>query len=148
MKSWKLLFFSFLRSLGGSFNALMMRQAVEGWSSMVAARLATVNLTRIRSPLYSIEAFAISSCTFFAGTPRGPIFWANVVPAPSPPTARTKTNKWMEVFAYGSWFRLGWIWEAYLRSKNIYTDPGWTSNTEGVGHVIWFLITWSTSEID
>lgn len=64
-----LMFFTFLRSRGGSFNALMMRVETPGQSSTEAARFTMVIFTTVRIDLYSAVAFTISSLTFLAGTP-------------------------------------------------------------------------------
>ena len=57
-------FFTFLRSRGGSLRDLMSIDAAEGTTSIVACRLAIVNLTVTRKPFQSPVDFAMSSPTF------------------------------------------------------------------------------------
>ena len=59
------LFFCFFRSRGGSFKALMMSEAAEGTTEIVACRFWIVSLTVIFRPFQSPVAFAMSSPTFF-----------------------------------------------------------------------------------
>lgn len=59
-----ILFFCFFLSLGGSFNALMIRAAAVGTTSTLAWRFCTVSLTVTLNPFQSPVALAISSPTF------------------------------------------------------------------------------------
>lgn len=72
-------------------------------------------------------------------TPRGPIFWARVGPAPSPPTARTYTKDyiWMDGWMDkvhtdlgGSWVKLGRhdYWSTWSPGKG-YLNQDLTVNT-------------------
>ncbi|GIL46704.1 hypothetical protein Vafri_3623, partial [Volvox africanus] len=89
-----LIFFSFLRSRGGSFRALMTSAAAEGMTEIFAWRFWTVNLTVIRRPFQSLAvSLAISSPIFLGDRPRGPILGAREEAAPtSPPVTRTQTS--------------------------------------------------------
>lgn len=60
-----LIFFCLLRSLGGSFNALMTKDAADGTTVIVACLFWIVNWTVIFKPFQSLVALAISSPTFF-----------------------------------------------------------------------------------
>lgn len=59
-----LLFFCFLRSRGGSFNALMTRAAAEGTTEICACLFCTISCTVIFRPFQSPVALAMSSPTF------------------------------------------------------------------------------------
>ena len=105
-----LMFFSFLRSRGGSFRALMTSDDADGTTETCACRFWMVSLTVTRRPFQSPVAykdgqlscseamdwkegkrfgtFAISSPTFLGDRPRGPIFGASEEEDPtSPPCA-------------------------------------------------------------
>lgn len=58
------LFLTFLRSRGGSFRALMMREAAVGTTETVATRFWMRSWTVIFRPFQSPVALAISSPTF------------------------------------------------------------------------------------
>lgn len=60
-----LIFFCRLRSLGGSLRALMMREAADGTTEIVACLFWMVSWTVIFRPFQSLVALAISSPTFF-----------------------------------------------------------------------------------
>jgi len=82
-----LMFFTFLRSLCGSFSALMISDDAEGTTAIVAWRFCTVSCTVTLRPFQSKVALAMSSPTFFGLNPSGPILGANADVAPtSPPT--------------------------------------------------------------
>lgn len=101
-----LMFFSFLRSRGGSLSALMTREEAEGTTETAACRFWMVSLMVTRRPFCLIleadtglrnrirqtqspVALAISSPTFLGERPRGPILGARVAEDPtSPPVAR------------------------------------------------------------
>jgi len=94
-----LMFFSFFRSRGGSFRALMTREEAEGTTETAACRFWMVSLMVTRRPFQSPVAFAISSPTFLGDRPRGPILGARVAEDPtSPPVAR----RWMILISLGS----------------------------------------------
>lgn len=59
-----LLFFCFLRSRGGSFRALMIKEAAEGTTEMAACRFWMVRQTVIFRPFQSEVALAMSSPIF------------------------------------------------------------------------------------
>lgn len=59
-----LIFLTFLRSLGGSFRALMINDAAEGTTEMVACLFWIVSWTVIFRPFQSLVALAMSSPTF------------------------------------------------------------------------------------
>merc|ERR1712088_173184 len=74
-----LMFFTFLRSRGGSLRALMMRAAAEGTTSTLR-------------PFHSCVALAMSSPIFLGERPSGPTLGARAdVAATSPPTALRHT---------------------------------------------------------
>ncbi|GIL98619.1 hypothetical protein Vretimale_3963, partial [Volvox reticuliferus] len=89
-----LIFFSFLRSRGGSLRALMTSAAAEGMTEIFAWRFWTVSLTVIRRPFQSLAvSLAISSPIFLGDRPSGPILGAKEEAAPtSPPVTRTHTS--------------------------------------------------------
>ena len=58
------LFLTFLRSLGGSFKALMISDEALGTTDTLACLFWIVNCTVIRSPFQSCVALAMSSPTF------------------------------------------------------------------------------------
>lgn len=58
-------FLTFFRSRGGSFNALMMSEAADGTTEMVAWRFWMVKHTVIFKPFQSPVALAMSSPIFF-----------------------------------------------------------------------------------
>lgn len=60
-----LTFLTFLRSLGGSFRALMTRDAADGTTDIVACLFWMVSCTVILRPFQSLVALAMSSPTFF-----------------------------------------------------------------------------------
>lgn len=60
-----LIFFCLLRSLGGSFNDLIINDAADGTTEIVACLFWIVNCTVIFKPFQSLVALAISSPTFF-----------------------------------------------------------------------------------
>merc|ERR1712215_655373 len=73
------MFFTFLRSLGGSFKALMTRAAAEGTTEQVACLFWILSCT---------VALAMSSPIFLGERPRGPTLGAReLVALTSPPTA-------------------------------------------------------------
>ena len=104
-----LIFFSFFRSRGGSFKALITSEEAEGTTETAACRFCIVSFTVTRRPFLKKQmsqsnfwkeqlsnqvctqspvAFAISSPTFFGDRPRGPILGARADEAPtSPPVA-------------------------------------------------------------
>ncbi|CAL9118787.1 unnamed protein product [Musa acuminata var. zebrina] len=86
-----LMFFVFLRSRSGSLRALMTRAAAEGTTDTLAWRFCTVSFTVTRRPFHSLAvSLAMSSPTFFGESPKGPIFGARELAAPtSPPVTRT-----------------------------------------------------------
>ena len=59
------LFFCFFLSRGGSFSALMIRDAADGQTDIDACLFWIVSFTVIFRPFQSEVAFAISSPTFF-----------------------------------------------------------------------------------
>lgn len=59
-----LMFFCFLRSLGGSLRALMINEAADGTTEIVACLFWMVNWTVILRPFQSLVALAMSSPTF------------------------------------------------------------------------------------
>lgn len=59
-----LIFFCLLRSLGGSLSALIIREAADGTTEIVACLFWIVNWTVIFRPFQSLVALAISSPTF------------------------------------------------------------------------------------
>uniref|UniRef100_A0A8D8SRP2 Uncharacterized protein n=1 Tax=Cacopsylla melanoneura TaxID=428564 RepID=A0A8D8SRP2_9HEMI len=80
-------FLTFFLSRGGSFRALMMREAAVGTTLIAACLFWIVKHTVIFSPFQSPVALAMSSPTFFGDRPRGPILGAREDVAPtSPPT--------------------------------------------------------------
>ncbi len=88
-----LMFFTFLRSRGGSFRALMMRAAADGTTSTAAWRFWMVSLTVTFRPFHSCVALAMSSPIFLGERPRGPTLGARAeVAATSPPTALRQTT--------------------------------------------------------
>lgn len=60
-----LLFLTFFLSLGGSFNALIIKAAALGTTSILACLFCTISLTVIRRPFHSPVALAMSSPIFF-----------------------------------------------------------------------------------
>lgn len=60
-----LMFFCFFLSRGGSFRALMIREAAEGTTEIVACLFWILSCTVILRPFQSAVPFAISSPTFF-----------------------------------------------------------------------------------
>lgn len=94
-----LIFFSFLRSRGGSLRALITSDDADGTTDTAACRFWMVRRTVTRRPFQSPVALAISSPTFFGDSPKGPIFGARAEDAPtSPPVAR----RWMTFISLGS----------------------------------------------
>merc|ERR1719290_532356 len=86
------MFFTFLRSLWGSFRALMIMDEAEGTTDTLACLFWIVSWTVIFRPFQSPVAFAMSSPTFLGDRPNGPILGARVEVAPtSPPTALRHT---------------------------------------------------------
>merc|ERR1712066_486788 len=82
------MFFTFLRSLGGSFKALMTRAAAEGTTEQVACLFWILSCTVTLRPFQSAVALAMSSPIFLGERPRGPTLGARELVAPtSPPTA-------------------------------------------------------------
>merc|ERR1719430_1457431 len=82
------MFFTFFRSLGGSFSALMTRAAAEGTTEQVACLFWIFSWTVTLSPFQSAVALAMSSPIFFGDRPSGPTLGAKELVAPtSPPTA-------------------------------------------------------------
>merc|ERR1712027_264549 len=82
------MFFTFLRSLGGSFKALMTRAAAEGTTEQVACLFWIFNCTVTLRPFQSAVALAMSSPIFLGDKPSGPTLGARELVAPtSPPTA-------------------------------------------------------------
>ena len=75
-----LMFFTFLRSRGGSFSARSTREEAPGHTSMVALRFWQVSLHVTDRPFQSLVAFWISSPTFLGDIPRGPILGAREEP--------------------------------------------------------------------
>merc|ERR1712217_1019019 len=87
------MFFTFLRSLGGSFKALMTRAAAEGTTEQVACLFWILSCTVTLRPFQSAVALAMSSPIFLGERPRGPTLGARELVAPtSPPTALRYTN--------------------------------------------------------
>merc|ERR1712039_82771 len=87
-----LMFFTFLRSRGGSLRALMMRAAAEGTTSTLACLFWIVSLTVTLRPFHSCVALAMSSPIFLGERPSGPTLGARAdVAATSPPTALRHT---------------------------------------------------------
>merc|ERR1712037_904383 len=87
-----LMFFTFLRSRGGSFSALMMSAAAEGTTSTLACLFLMVSLTVTLRPFHSCVALAMSSPIFLGDRPSGPTLGARAdVAATSPPTALRHT---------------------------------------------------------
>uniref|UniRef100_A0A2M4A2K3 Putative conserved secreted protein n=2 Tax=Nyssorhynchus TaxID=44543 RepID=A0A2M4A2K3_9DIPT len=87
-----LMFFTFLRSRGGSFSAFTISEAADGTTEIVACRFWIVRQTVIFSPFQSPVALAISSPIFLGDRPSGPILGARDEVAPtSPPTHRRYT---------------------------------------------------------
>merc|ERR1712150_461455 len=84
-----LMFFTFLRSRGGSFRALIIMAAAEGQTAIWACLFWTVSWTVIFRPFQSVVAFMMSSPIFLGLRPRGPTLGAREEVAPiSPPTTR------------------------------------------------------------
>merc|ERR1719348_1666786 len=82
------MFFTFLRSLGGSFSALITRAAAEGTTEQVACLFWIFSWTVTLRPFQSPVALAMSSPIFLGDKPRGPTLGAREEVAPtSPPTA-------------------------------------------------------------
>merc|ERR1719470_747485 len=82
------MFFTFLRSLGGSFKALMTRAAADGTTEQVACLFWILSCTVTFKPFQSPVALAMSSPIFLGDRPRGPTLGAREEVAPtSPPTA-------------------------------------------------------------
>ncbi len=75
-----LMFFTFLRSRGGSLSARSTRDEAPGHTSMVALRFWQVSLQVTERPFQSLVAFWISSPTFLGDIPRGPILGAREEP--------------------------------------------------------------------
>lgn len=69
-----LIFFCLFRSLGGSFKALIIKEAADGTTVIVACRFCIVNWTVIFKPFQSLVALAISSPTFLGDYKYKPIF--------------------------------------------------------------------------
>merc|ERR1711997_475206 len=87
------MFFTFLRSLGGSFKALMTRAAAEGTTEQVACLFWIFSCTVTLRPFQSAVALAISSPIFLGDKPSGPTLGAKAeVAATSPPTAFSTTT--------------------------------------------------------
>ncbi|KAG6542544.1 hypothetical protein Mapa_016015 [Marchantia paleacea] len=86
-----LMFFTFLRSLSGSFRALITNAAADGTTATLACLFWTVSFTVTLKPFQSFAvSLAISSPIFFGESPRGPILGAKEEAAPtSPPVTRT-----------------------------------------------------------
>merc|ERR1719445_2198643 len=70
------MFFTFLRSLGGSFKALMTRAAAEGTTEQVACLFWILSCTVTLRPFQSAVALAMSSPIFLGERPRGPTLGA------------------------------------------------------------------------
>jgi len=65
---------AFLRSRGGSFNALITSAPADGTTDTFAWRFCTVSFTVTRRPFQSLAvSLAMSSPIFFGDRPRGPI---------------------------------------------------------------------------
>ncbi|KAL4621451.1 hypothetical protein ACB092_06G228600 [Castanea dentata] len=86
-----LMFLVFLRSRSGSLRALITKAAAEGTTETLAWRFWTVSFTVTRRPFQSLAvSFAMSSPIFLGERPKGPIFGASELAAPtSPPVTRT-----------------------------------------------------------
>jgi len=76
------MFFTFFRSLGGSFSALMTRAAAEGTTEQVACLFWIFSWTVTLSPFQSAVALAMSSPIFFGDRPSGPT-WLKTSSKPS-----------------------------------------------------------------
>uniref|UniRef100_K3W531 Uncharacterized protein n=1 Tax=Globisporangium ultimum (strain ATCC 200006 / CBS 805.95 / DAOM BR144) TaxID=431595 RepID=K3W531_GLOUD len=86
------MFFTFLRSRGGSFSSFTKSDDADGIIDTVATRLTIVNLMVTLRPFQSLVALQISSPTFFGERPRGPTFGARAeAGATSPPTVLKMT---------------------------------------------------------
>merc|ERR1719291_859801 len=84
------MFFTFLRSLGGSFKALMTRAAAEGTTEQVACLFWIFSCTVTLRPFQSAVALAMSSPIFLGDKPSGPTLGARELVAPtSPPWGQT-----------------------------------------------------------
>ncbi|EKG07507.1 hypothetical protein TCSYLVIO_001363 [Trypanosoma cruzi] len=92
-----LMFFTFLRSRGGSFRARIKREATEGVTRTVATRFLTRSSHVTLRPFQSFVDLAMSSPIFLAFRPSGPTFGASdAVAGTSPPTALTMTiSSWL-----------------------------------------------------
>ncbi|KAK8316210.1 hypothetical protein V6Z12_A13G028400 [Gossypium hirsutum] len=103
-----LIFFVFLRSLSGSFNALMTKAAADGTTVTLACRFWTVSLTVTRKPFHSLAvSLAMSSPIFLGERPKGPILGASELAAPtSPPVTRTNTSTTWVGSNFGGMFRV------------------------------------------
>merc|ERR1719370_2114736 len=96
-----LMFLTFLRSRGGSFKALMMRDEALGTTETVACLFWILSWAVILSPFQSPVFLAMSSPTFLGLRPRGPIFGASDAVAPTSPPV---TLRYTYVIAVGSNF--------------------------------------------
>lgn len=74
-----LLFLTFLRSLGGSFSALIISEDALGTTDTFACLFWMVNCTVIRKPFQSCVALAMSSPTFFGDWTKLSIFLRSLV---------------------------------------------------------------------
>merc|ERR1719210_1748817 len=87
-----LMFLTFLRSRGGSLRALMMRAAADGTTDTLACLFWMVSCTVTLRPFQSCVALAMSSPIFLGDRPSGPTLGARAdVAATSPPTALRHT---------------------------------------------------------
>ena len=83
----------FLRSLIGSFNALITNADADGITDIVAWRFAISIRITTPIPFQSIVAFAISSPNFLGDIPNGPILGAKTAGgAGSPPLYKRLTS--------------------------------------------------------
>merc|ERR1712196_745012 len=89
LPSWEM-FFTFLRSLGGSFRALITRAVAEGTTSTVTLRFCTWSLQVTFMPFHSLVALHRSSPTDLGDSFMGPTLGARAgTGGTSPPGTRT-----------------------------------------------------------
>merc|ERR1712171_2809 len=102
LPSWAM-FFTFLRSLGGSLRALITRAVAEGTTSTVTLRFCTRSLQVTFMPFQSLVALHRSSPTDLGDNLWGPTFGASAgTGGTSPPGTRTM----IVIIALGSAFAM------------------------------------------
>ena len=113
-----LMFFSFFRSLGGSFKARITRDEADGTTDTAACRFWIVSLTVTLRPFQSPVALAISSPTFFGERPRGPIFGARVAEEPTSPPVALRWLHWLALKTTRQ-IELTWSWSHLDRALEL-----------------------------